>query len=158
VPELRKSGIQIIWQTGEPDYERMKKRAVELNAETQEPFIRVHKFIDEMRCAYAACHLVVCRAGATTLAELTSLGVPAIFVPYPFAAADHQRLNARMMVQHGAGLMIDDAKLNEQLLETIKDLIVNKERLETISKNATALGKPHAAATLADAVLALSGV
>ncbi len=158
LPELRRLGIQMIWQTGEQDYERMKRHVVELNAELQEPFVRVHKFIDEMRYAYAACNLAVCRAGATTLAELTSLGVPAILVPYPFAAANHQRLNASMMVEHVAAVMIEDATLHEQLLDTINKIIADSERLQTISINAAALGKPQAAATLADAVLALSGV
>ena len=158
LPELRRLGIQMIWQTGEQDYERMKRHVVELNAELQEPFVRVHKFIDEMRYAYAACNLAVCRAGATTLAELTSLGVPAILVPYPFAAANHQRLNASMRVEHVAAVMIEDATLHEQLLDTINKIIADSERLQTISINAAALGKPQAAATLADAVLALSGV
>lgn len=153
---LRAMNVQTIWQTGELDFERMNRIIQEMHADREEPLVRVYKFIDRMAYAYAACDLAVCRAGATTLAELTSLGVPAILVPYPFAAADHQRRNAEMMQREGAALMIHDADLGVQLLGTVQELLNDDARRATMAARARALGRPEAAATVAAAVLALA--
>lgn len=154
--DLRAMDVQTIWQTGELDYESMHRTVQQMGADREEPVVRVYKFIDRMQYAYAACDLVVCRAGATTLAELTSYGVPAILVPYPFAAADHQRRNAEMMVRAKAAEMVHDADLGVQLLGKLQELLTDDHRRTMMAERARALGKPDAAATVATAVLALA--
>jgi len=134
----------------------MHRTVQQMGADREEPVVRVYKFIDRMQYAYAACDLVVCRAGATTLAELTSYGVPAILVPYPFAAADHQRRNAEMMVRAKAAEMVHDADLGVQLLGKLQELLTDDHRRTMMAERARALGKPDAAATVATAVLALA--
>jgi UDP-N-acetylglucosamine--N-acetylmuramyl-(pentapeptide) pyrophosphoryl-undecaprenol N-acetylglucosamine transferase len=102
-------------------------------------------FIESMDTAYAAADLVICRAGATTVAELTALGKPAIFVPYPYAADDHQRANAEVLVQAGAALMILDTELSmERVSQAIQSLMQDPARLEVMAQAAAALGKADA--------------
>ncbi len=107
---------------------------------------RVSAFIEDMATAYACADLVVCRAGATTLAELATVGKPAILVPYPFATDDHQRVNAEVWVREGAAEMILDRELSgERLAEKIRALVANPERLATLARNALRLARPEAA-------------
>lgn len=157
VQALRSLDVQIIWQTGNADFERMNELVRQLRADTDEPYVRIYRFIDRMHYAYAACDLAVCRAGATTLAELTAFGVPAVLVPYPFAAADHQRKNAEMLVQRGAAVMLDDNSVQERLLDVVRALLGDDRHRQELARNARALGKPDAAATIARAVLDLAG-
>ena len=77
---------------------------------------KVSAFFTDMEVQYRAADLVICRAGATTIAEITALGKPAIYIPYPFAADDHQRLNAESLVSEGAGEMILEKALSGDLL------------------------------------------
>jgi UDP-N-acetylglucosamine--N-acetylmuramyl-(pentapeptide) pyrophosphoryl-undecaprenol N-acetylglucosamine transferase len=100
-----------------------------------------------MGAAYAAADLVVCRAGATTVAELTVLGKAAILVPYPFAADDHQRANAAVLAARGAALLILDRELTGAgLAQTIVDLARDRARLAAMGDAARCLGVPDAAA------------
>lgn len=149
-------GIQLVWQTGENDYERL---AVKLkpSAGTSSGSILLRSFVDRMEYAYAACDLAVCRAGATTLAELAKAGVVSVLVPYPHAAADHQTENARAMVEAGAAVMIKDADLNEKLISTVQTLLADKQRLEAMREKARQMGKHDAAAVIARAVVNLAG-
>jgi UDP-N-acetylglucosamine--N-acetylmuramyl-(pentapeptide) pyrophosphoryl-undecaprenol N-acetylglucosamine transferase len=153
VRELVASGVQIVWQTGAIDYERINN---EIASARLEATVKVHKFIERMEFAYAACDLAICRAGATTVAELTRAGVPSVLVPYPFAAADHQTANAMTMVDAGAAVMIPDSELNARLLATVQKLVGNTARLKNMSTRALSLAKPDASATLARAVLDLA--
>jgi UDP-N-acetylglucosamine--N-acetylmuramyl-(pentapeptide) pyrophosphoryl-undecaprenol N-acetylglucosamine transferase len=147
--------LQIVWQTGETDYERVRSAAERGPASTRAR-VRVFKFIDEMEYAYAAADLAVCRAGATTVAELTRAGVPSVLVPYPHAAAGHQSENARMMADAGASVVVLDGELRERLLGSITDLIGDSAQLATMAGKARALGRPNAAAELAHAVIHLA--
>ncbi|MGH7805438.1 MAG: undecaprenyldiphospho-muramoylpentapeptide beta-N-acetylglucosaminyltransferase, partial [Candidatus Binatia bacterium] len=116
----------------------------------------VRAFIDDMPTAYAAADLVVCRAGASTLAELTALGKPAILVPYPFAADDHQRRNAEALVARGAAVMILDREISaEKLAAEIAGLRDDPIRLRTMADAAKSLGRPDAAEKVVDVCLAL---
>jgi UDP-N-acetylglucosamine--N-acetylmuramyl-(pentapeptide) pyrophosphoryl-undecaprenol N-acetylglucosamine transferase len=151
LPKLLVLNMQLIWQTGAQDFERV---SLMLRPEAKQSVV-VTKFIEQMECAYAAADFAVCRAGATTVAELARVGMPAILVPYPHAAADHQTENARAMVEAGAALMIKDDEQEEKLLDAIRDLRADTTRLKHMAENAKGLGKPDAAATLADAVLRL---
>jgi UDP-N-acetylglucosamine--N-acetylmuramyl-(pentapeptide) pyrophosphoryl-undecaprenol N-acetylglucosamine transferase len=155
LPELLKLDMQVIWQTGQLDHERIKGTIQQKIGEPDRRRIRLFTFIEHMELAYTGADLAVCRAGATTLAELTVVGLPAVLVPYPYATADHQTENARALVEQKAAVMIHDSEVSEKLLRTVAGLIRDEQKLKAMSANAKKLGKPEAAATLADAVLAL---
>jgi UDP-N-acetylglucosamine--N-acetylmuramyl-(pentapeptide) pyrophosphoryl-undecaprenol N-acetylglucosamine transferase len=148
--------VQLIWQTGQSDFDRIEKIVARKLDEAGSRRVRVHKFIERMDLAYAAADLAVCRAGASTLAELMVVGLPSILVPYPFAAADHQTENARAMVEANAAMMVKDSELRERLLTTLRELIGDETKLATMSAKAKSLGRPDAARVIADAVLALA--
>ncbi len=110
----------------------------------------VEPFIDDMAAAYAWADLVVCRAGALTLAELAAAGVGAVLVPFPFAVDDHQTHNARSAVAAGAALLVPEAEATPQRLrETIEPLLADRARLLAMARAAHMLAKPHAAADIA---------
>ena len=118
---------------------------------------RVEPFIADMGAAYAAADLVVARAGATTCAELTAVGLPAILVPYPYAADDHQRRNAEVLVRAGAAEMILDAALDgERLATALRALLADAGRRATMAVRARALGRPDAAERVAEECLRLA--
>ncbi|HOJ03486.1 MAG TPA: glycosyltransferase, partial [Bacteroidota bacterium] len=150
VPRLVREGYQLIWQTGTRDIAELAP----IGALYPEQVI-VRAFIDDMDQAYSAADLAVCRAGATSLAELTMLGVPAILVPYPHAAADHQYYNAIAMADAGAARVLRDSELGK-LESTLFDLLDDAAALRRMSAAAEALARPRAAYHLAEAVLALA--
>ena len=116
---------------------------------------RVVPFIDAMQEVYAEADLVICRAGAITTAELTLLGKPAILIPYPYAADDHQRANAEALVQAGAAVMLLDHTLSPELLEqTIVRLVQHRDTLPAMARAAAALGRPDATAAVVQTCLA----
>ncbi len=133
--------LTIRHQTGSEDLERIRKGygAAGWAAE-------VVPFIEDMAGAYREAQLVVCRAGATTIAELTACGRPAVLVPYPHAAADHQTANARALARRGAALLLPQYELKpENLGRVVSDLLNDRERLTSMSGAARALGKRGAA-------------
>lgn len=148
--QLIDKGVQVIWQAGDGDHERVCSSVTE----TKE--MKVLRFIERMEFAYAACDLAVCRAGATTLAELTLASVPSVLVPYPFAAADHQTENAKVMVGSGASVLLKDDEVREKIVETVTALLGDEHRLSLMAERARSLGKPGAASSVARAVLALA--
>jgi UDP-N-acetylglucosamine--N-acetylmuramyl-(pentapeptide) pyrophosphoryl-undecaprenol N-acetylglucosamine transferase len=138
--------IRLIHQTGTADVEWVREgyRTAMVEAE-------VHPFIHDMARAYARADLVVCRAGATTLAELAMLGKPAILVPYPFAADDHQRANAEVLVRRGAARMVLDGDLSdESLAQHIGELAGARDRLQAMAACARALAVPEATARVVE--------
>jgi len=143
------TGTQILWQTGAKDFASIREKA-------NHPSVKVMQFIENMDHAYAACDLAVCRAGATTLAELTLAGVPSILVPYPFAAADHQTENAKVMTEHGASLLLADKDVNSRLVDEVMALLKDASRRNAMARSTKALGKPDAAAKIAQAILAIA--
>lgn len=147
--ELGNAGIQIVWQTGEQDYERIRGLTGEF------PYVKVFKFIESMEYAYAAADLALCRAGAITIAELTRLGVPTVFIPYPYAAANHQVENARAIVRANAAEMIMDHEADRKICETVLGLIQDDARLKKMHENSLMLGKPAAAKEIAQSVIKL---
>jgi len=144
LPILRQMGItaSVIHQTGEADAEQV--RATYLAAgETQ---TEVLPFIEDMATAYKNARLVVCRAGATTIAELCACGRPALMIPLPSAAADHQTANATAMETAGAVKMLVQSELNaEMLAEAISGLWLDDERLGQMADAARSLGQKDAA-------------
>ncbi len=147
VEALTKNNIQIIWQTGENGFE-------EIYNTIQNSAVQIFKFIDAIQYAYAAADLVICRSGATTLAELTRLGKPAILVPYPQAAANHQELNAQAMVAEGAAIIVHDEDLEKELHEVIPNILFNEQLQKKMKSNSIKLGKPNAGKEIAEKILA----
>src|SRR2546428_418258 len=143
--------LDLTHQTGEADLDMVRAAyAARGLAARIEPFIR------DMGAAYAAADLVVARAGATTCAELTAVGLPAILVPYPYAADDHQRRNAEVLVRAGAAEMILDAALDgERLATALRALLADAGRRATMAVRARALGRPDAAERVAEECLRL---
>lgn len=138
---------QYIWQTGKSFQSSISKANV-----------RTFEFIDDMATAYYASDLVICRSGATTIAELTAIGKPSILLPYPFSANNHQEYNANMMAQCGASIMIKDNELEVKLMDNIKKLIQDEALLITMSKNARQLSKVNSAELTARAIMNLYSV
>lgn len=119
---------------------------------------QIDAFVEDMAAAYAWADLVVCRAGALTIAELTAVGVGAILVPFPFAVDDHQTGNARYLVEAGAALLIPQSELNaDALAALLRDLFADRARLLSMAEAARALARPDAARTVAQHCLQLAG-
>ena len=145
--------VQWILQTGREDYE-WAKRIVD---EEQLP-ARVLPFLNRIHMAYAAADLVVCRSGAMTLAEIAACGTPAILVPYPHAAHNHQVVNASNLVDRGAAAMILDRELTgERLAKEIAHWLSDRQALSQMSANARRFARPDAAEKIARSVMAWSG-
>jgi UDP-N-acetylglucosamine--N-acetylmuramyl-(pentapeptide) pyrophosphoryl-undecaprenol N-acetylglucosamine transferase len=121
------------------------------------PPVKLVEFIDDMASAYAAADVVVCRAGATSIAELTVLGLPSVLIPYPYATADHQRENAEALARAGGAAVIEDEDLTgEQLVATLAPLLDDPATYEAMAQGARAFGRPDAAAAVARLVLELA--
>jgi UDP-N-acetylglucosamine--N-acetylmuramyl-(pentapeptide) pyrophosphoryl-undecaprenol N-acetylglucosamine transferase len=119
---------------------------------------RVLPFIQDMASAYAAADLVVSRAGATTIAELTALGKPAILIPYPFATNDHQRGNAEELVRvGGARLILNRDLTGHRFACELQELLDDPSALAEMGRAAQGLGRPQATSHLADLVCQLAG-
>ena len=148
IHELTGAGIQFIWQTGKSDTTLVDEMKTKKNT-------WVGVFIDKMEYAFAAADVVVCRAGATTLAELTRLGKAAILVPYPHAAADHQTFNARSLVDAGAAIMITDRNVKTALKGELISLLRENKKRQQMSEACRKLGKPNAGSVIAHRILDL---
>jgi UDP-N-acetylglucosamine--N-acetylmuramyl-(pentapeptide) pyrophosphoryl-undecaprenol N-acetylglucosamine transferase len=143
--------LRIIWQTGVEDYPDAGRDAARYPRGT----VWVSAFIDRMDYAYVLSDLVISRAGATTLAELTRLGKPSILVPYPHAAADHQTENARTLASQGAAELLTDREVSEKLVATV-DALLSSGQLESMGTQSKKLGKPAAAGEIAQRVIHLA--
>lgn len=135
-----------IWhQTGEH-----KHKFTFEHYESQGVNCRVDTFIDDMQEAYAWADLVICRAGAITVAELSVAGVGAIFIPYPYAVDDHQTANAGALVNAGAALMIAEKQLTaDSLAKVLQELLSNRTKLRSFAEAAETFAKPQAARDVA---------
>lgn len=126
---LTSAGLQIIWQTGEPFYPEAVKAA------TDYPQVKVHTFIRQMEQAYAAADIVISRAGALAIAELCIVAKPVIFVPYPFAAEDHQTSNALSLTRKDAALMIKNDEAQLHLSTSLLALLKDEQMQEQMHRN-----------------------
>jgi UDP-N-acetylglucosamine--N-acetylmuramyl-(pentapeptide) pyrophosphoryl-undecaprenol N-acetylglucosamine transferase len=119
----------------------------------------VFKFIEDMPAAFARADLVVCRSGASTVAEIAAAGKPAVFVPFPRAADDHQRVNAEALARHGAAVVVEESKLEGVwLAETIAALLQDPHRLQQMSQAARELAHPNAARDIAVMAARVAGI
>jgi UDP-N-acetylglucosamine--N-acetylmuramyl-(pentapeptide) pyrophosphoryl-undecaprenol N-acetylglucosamine transferase len=144
--------LKVIHQTGQADYSAVREAYDALGFEAE-----VTPFIDHMDQAYARADLIVCRAGATTVAELTAFGKAAILVPYPYAIYDHQRANAQALEARGAAELILDQELSgEKLAARLRFYLGTPEKLAMMADAARALGRPEAAQRIVDECYALA--
>lgn len=151
-PMLDDGATQVIHQVGDRNIEQARSCAEELG-----PLYRVESYVDTP-LAMAAADLVVCRSGASTLAEITAVGLPSIQVPYPYAYADHQKKNAEYLVSRGAAILCEEQSCtSEHLADLIRDLRSNPEKLGAMASASLAIGRPGAARTVAEVALSLAG-
>ena len=146
-----------VWhQTGAAELDATRAAYAEHNSADQLS-TRVDAFIDDMVAAYAWADIVICRAGAMTVAELSAAGLPGILVPYPYAVDDHQTTNALWLVNADAAVSIADSELSvSRLVQELSTLLSDEERLSQMSVNARNVFKPEAARRVADALLEVS--
>src|SRR2546430_2711688 len=147
LPELLKQvpDIHIIHQTGERDYNDAQAAYQRASVPAE-----VYPFINDMPGTFARADLLVCRSGASTVAEITAAGKPAIFVPFPRAADDHQNVNARALERAGAAIVVEESNLEAAyLVDTIAALIPDPSRLQGMSAAAKSLAHPKAVEEIA---------
>ena len=145
-------GIHIIHQTGQRDYEHVLAAYQQSGISGE-----VHKFIDDMPETFGRADLLVCRSGASTVGEITAAGKPAIFVPFPAAADDHQNVNARALERAGAAVVVEESNLGAAyLVDTIAALIGDARRLQGMSEAAESLAHPNAVEEIAEMVVRLA--
>ncbi len=137
------TGVQIIWQCGKAYYEEARQISLPDN-------IRLYDFVSRMDLAYSTADLVVSRAGAGSISELTLLGMPTILVPSPNVAEDHQTKNAQALASRGAALIIKDSDAREQLIPTALALVRDDERLTVMAQKAHEMALPDSAARIVD--------
>lgn len=147
-----KDEIEIIHQTGSEDCETVREAYAQKGVQA-----RVEPFIRDMGAVYQRATVLISRAGATTVAEITACGKPSILIPFPHAAGGHQELNARALEAAGAALVIRQEDLSGPFLaQLILDLLMDPERLERMSKASRQLGRPDAAEKIVEACLELA--
>ncbi len=151
LPEGLRGRLRVVQQARGEDLERARAAyaALGVAAETAD-------FFTDIPERMAAAHLTICRSGASSCAELTAMGRPALLVPYPFATDDHQSYNARVLADSGAAKMIPQPAFTaDAVAREIEGLFADPARLAAMAAAAKALGRPDAAEALADAIEAL---
>lgn len=145
-----RTDVQVLWQVGKLYINDFS------NTETaQLPNVHLHEFIDRMDLAYAAADVIIGRAGALTISELCIVGKPAILVPSPNVAEDHQTKNAMALVEKNAAILVKDVDAKEQMVPEALRLLNNGEQQEKLSANIVRLAKPKAASEIAKEVVKL---
>lgn len=141
----------LIWQTGQLDESHVRAAA----AWPERVVIR--EFFSPMTAVYPLLDAIVCRAGAMTLAELAAWGIPAVLIPYPYATADHQTANARAVERAGAAVVVPESELTpERLGAAVRGLLEDPAARAAMAGAARGLGRPDAAARVADRVIAVA--
>lgn len=147
-------GIHLILQTGEKDYEEVRAAVASSRISAE-----VFAFIDDMPGAFARADLLICRSGASTVAEITAAGKPAIFVPLPTAADDHQRHNAETLANAGAARLLPQSELTgDRLTQEVAALLSDRVALAQIGAAARQFAHPNAAAEIAAMAARIAGV
>ena len=149
VKELAAKGIQVIWQTGKNFGNRGPEACKGLKG------VVVTPFISDMAAAYKSADLVISRAGAASISELQALGKPAILVPSPNVAEDHQTFNAMALVNKGAAVLVKDSEARDKLVKTAIELINQPEKLSEMSGKISAMGITDSARRIGDEVCRL---
>ena len=147
ISEFEKNDLQLIWQTGKPFVEKGREIA---NGKSN---IWVNDFITQMENAYGAADIVVSRSGAMSIAELAVMKKPAVLVPFPFAAEDHQTVNAQRLVDKNAAMMIPDSAALDQLVSTVVELSKNEKKQQALKENISELAVNNADEVIAQEIL-----
>lgn len=150
--KFRDSDIQLIWQTGKNYLDRAQKEVKNLGLENQ---VKPIVFIDRMDYAYGLADVVISRAGAISISELSIVGKPVIFVPLPTAAEDHQTKNAMRLVNTDAALLVENKNAENELVEKMLQLANDKERQSTLMKNIKHFAQPDAAEKIAEVIMSV---
>jgi UDP-N-acetylglucosamine--N-acetylmuramyl-(pentapeptide) pyrophosphoryl-undecaprenol N-acetylglucosamine transferase len=127
--ELKNAGLQLIWQTGKTNAAKWREQTA------GQPTVWVNDFITQMEMAYAAADMVISRAGAMAIAELCVVKKPVLFVPYPFAAEDHQTVNAMNLVEKHAALMVRDNEAIDKVVPAIIELALDENKQSELKNN-----------------------
>lgn len=146
------AGIQVLWQTGTGFIDRARKAVTDAGTSLIKPY----DFIYEMDKAYAVADVVVSRAGALSVSELCLVGRPAILVPLPTAAEDHQTKNAMSLVELNAALLVKDQVARTELVTQTIQLLGDPAKCAELKNNIKQLGKPNAAREIAEEVIKLA--
>jgi UDP-N-acetylglucosamine--N-acetylmuramyl-(pentapeptide) pyrophosphoryl-undecaprenol N-acetylglucosamine transferase len=149
--EILAEDVQLVWQTGKPYYEQAKQRAAAYSDK-----VKVFEFIREIDYAYAAMDIVISRAGALAIAELCIAGKPVVFVPYPFAAEDHQTSNAMALVEHNAAMMVRDNDAKTELVKKLKHLLHDNAMQDVMKESLKRLAIRNADERIAKKVLEIA--
>jgi len=142
--------VQVLWATGAQNFDDVVRRAGEARG------IKIIPYIDDMASAFSLADFVLCRAGASTIFELAHYGLPSLLVPFPFATADHQTFNARVLEQAGAARLLVEKELTaEKLFSHIQELAAHAELRQRMSAAAKKMARPQAASEIVENCLAL---
>lgn len=150
--DILADGVQLVWQTGKPYYEQAKQRAAAFEGK-----IKVFDFIREMDYAYAAADMVISRAGALAIAELCIVAKPVIFVPFPYAAEDHQTSNAMALVEHNAAIMVKDSDAKAELVKKLRSLLKDESMQDLMRSNLKAVAIKDADERIAKKIIEIAG-
>ena len=159
---LQQAGINVVWQTGKVYYDKIisseaYKRAIgTINGEANTPWLEVLPFLTDMPDRYAQADLVISRAGASSISEICLLGKPAILVPSPNVAEDHQTHNAMALVHKDAAVLVKDSEATEKLIPTALELIRDDNRLQALHTNVLTLAQRDSAKRIAEEVMKLA--
>jgi len=154
LPDLlaRHPKLEVTLQTGKQDLPAAQKAFEEYGGR-----VHVEAFIEDMKSAYQRADFVIARAGATTLAELAACGLPAILIPFPYAANDHQTENARYYASRGGAILMPQSEISEETFtKTLENLLTDPEKLQAMATKMKALGHPEAAESIATTLLSLA--
>lgn len=146
---FKDNDVQLIWQTGKPYYEKASQAVEEMQLSHK---IKCVVFIDRMDMAYYLADVVISRAGAISISELSLMRKAVVFVPLPTAAEDHQTKNARRLVDADAALLVPNDATEQQLMPTVLELLSDKERCAAMSRNIYGFAKPDAADLVVDEI------
>lgn len=150
--QLIESGVQVIWQCGRFYFEEMTEKLAKTE---HNGLVHLYEFLKEMDLAYASADVVISRAGALSVSELSIAGKPTIFVPSPNVAEDHQSKNAKAMVDNDAAVLVKDNEAKEQLINRAIELIRDEAQKDRLSKNIKAMAKPNAAEEIVEEIAKL---
>lgn len=152
LPQFAEAGVQVVWQTGPAFIERARAAV----AATGSPLVKPYDFIYDMDKAYAVADAVVSRAGALSVSELCLVGHPAILVPFPAAAEDHQTKNAMALVDRNAALLVRDQAARTELVPAALSLLNDPAKRRQLSAEIKTFAKPNAAREIAEEVIHLT--
>jgi UDP-N-acetylglucosamine--N-acetylmuramyl-(pentapeptide) pyrophosphoryl-undecaprenol N-acetylglucosamine transferase len=148
VNDLQNNNIQIIWQVGKNYLNEYKKY--------ESAMVKVFAFIDDISKVYSAADLIIARAGATTIAEITTLGLASLLVPSPNVAENHQYYNAKSLSDHSAAVLLEDKSLSNRFFIEVKRILHDEVLLTELRTESKKLGKPNAVDVIAHRVISLA--